>query len=886
MFRSIGIDILVGLGDKLTAPLRNVEKTIADASDRMNKRLALSMKLAGGGAVATGIAYGAQRLVTGFTDSIRDVERAKGELATLGVRDLDAVVRRGREMQMELAGITADAFVRASYDIKSGISSLTDQGVAEMTAAAMVTAKATKGIPEQMTSLFATSYGIFKKQYAIMSDADFGNMFGAALSASVQQFKTDGAAMQMAIESAGAGAVNLGMKMTEQLTLLGMMQQTMQAGEAGTALKAFATNAAKAHEGFADLAKESGNPIRVRILDENGTLRAMPDILADLQARYGETLDAFEAAEIKEAFGTDEAMKLINALYGQEAAVRANAEALEDAADRGAEFTAEMARAADNNWDATMVLMSQKMNVLQQMIGERLLPVVQRLIPYIDEFIATTFAWIDANPELITTIGGIVVGLGAFAAVVAPMLLGASALVSVWASMSYGATRLTAGFLRLPGTLLSILNPLKWVRAGFVALRFAILSTGVGAIALGLAAAGVWIYKNWSGLSRMFAGFGSAFMKAMGPAAPIIKVVVKHIQDLIGWVKDLLGPLDASAERWQQWGEMAGEVVGNAINAILDAFRALPSFLAGIWQQASDEVVNIWQGVVGYFAGLWVRIKAGAMAGWELIKSLFFNYTPLGLVITHWDGLVGWFGSFWSRVKAQFVQGWASIKAEVATWPVKMKAYGADIIQKLIDGIKAKIGALKKAVSDALSALNPFSNVSVNVNMRAEARASALNPGKSGLSADRQSEVLAKQHARLKGLGVPGYARGGTFGPGPIRVGERGEELIYADQAGFVAHNGALRGMLDMASRAREIAQGIDFGGFGLGASPVPAMATVAVPGRGGGQRGPITLSPQYNMPLSFAAGVDIDEVRATVRAELMDAEERAMAAMRGLLHD
>lgn len=81
------------------------------------------------------------------------------------------------------------------------------------------------------------------------------------------------------------------------------------------------------------------------------------------------------------------------------------------------------------------------------------------------------------------------------------------------------------------------------------------------------------------------------------------------------------------------------------------------------------------------------------------------------------------------------------------------------------------------------------------------------------------------------------------------------------------------------------MAQGINFGG-GAGASPVPAMAAVAGAGGAATQRGPISLSPQYNMPLSFDAGVDMEEVRATVRAELMDAEDRSMAAMRGLLHD
>ena len=122
------------------------------------------------------------------------------------------------------------------------------------------------------------------------------------------------------------------MEMSEQLTLLEMMQQQMRSGEVGTALCAFATNAARAHEAFGAMEISASRPMLVRILDENGQLRAMPAILADLRARYGETLDAFEAAEIKDAFGTDGAMKMINTLYGQADAARENAEALTDTA--------------------------------------------------------------------------------------------------------------------------------------------------------------------------------------------------------------------------------------------------------------------------------------------------------------------------------------------------------------------------------------------------------------------------------------------------------------------------------------------------------------------------------------------------------------------------
>ncbi len=623
---------------------------------------------AGGGAAASAVAYGAERLVTGFTDSIRDVERAKGELATLGVKDLDAVVSRGQDMQRKLAGITADAFVRAAYDIKSGISSLTDQGVADMTASAMTVAKATKGQAEQMTSLFATSYGIFKKQMADITDAEFGEQFGAALAASVQQFKTDGSAMQQAIESAGAGAVNLGMQMTEQLSLLGMMQQQMQAGEAGTALRAFATNAAKAHESFAKMKVTTERPVRVRILDDKGQLRAMPDILADLQARYGKTLDAFEAAEIKEAFGTDEAMKMINALYGQADAVRANVEALNDAAQKGAEFTEAMAGAADNNWDSTMILISQQLDVVRQQIGERLLPVVTRLTPIIGALFDKAFVWIDANPELVTGIGAVVVGIGALAAVMAPILLASSALISSWAVMSFGATRLALSVVGLGSGVGKAGKGLIWlgrtvlplVGKAILFIGRALIANPIGLAIMAIAGAAYLIYQYWEPISEFFAGLWQR-----------IKGVFSWAWD---WIKHLF----------------------------------LNYHPVGL-------IYAHWDKITSYFSRLWERIKQGVSQGWEAIKYAFASYHPIGIVYTNWDGITEWFGALWDQVKVKFSEKWEAIKAEVATWPAQMKTFGAQMIQSLIDGIKGKFAALGQAIRDAMTYFNPFSGMGFNL---------------------------------------------------------------------------------------------------------------------------------------------------------------------------
>lgn len=606
MIRDIDLSVFVRLGDKITGPLKDAEKKVADAADRMNRRLKLSLKLGAAGAASAGVAYGIQRAVSGLTDSIRQVEKAKGELATLGVKDLDTVVKKGQQMQMQLAGVTADAFVRASYDIKSGISTLTDQGVAEMTASAMVTAKATRAQAEQMTSLYATSYGIFKKQFNDLNDAEFGDTFGAMLAKSVQAFKTDGAQMQQAIESAGAGAVNLGMSMREQLALLGMMQQQMAAGEAGTALRAFATNAAAAEEAFAKLAKEAGgNPIRVRVLDENGALRSMADVMTDLKARYGDTLDAIEAAEIKKAFGTDEAMKMINALYGQEAAIRANADALGEAGRQGAAFTTEMAKAADANWDSAMILLSQKVDVFRQKLGGALLPVLQKLLPVIDGMIDRVVAWADANPDLLAGIGAAVVGFGAVAAVLSPVLIGLGSLVGTWGVASYGATRMAVAMRRLAPVFRLVGQAILWMGR-------ALLANPIGIAVAVIAGAAYLIYRNWEPISAWFSRLWANVRNIFGGFVQFVRAVFSG--DMTGAVDGLKRVWDGLKGYYQTlWDGISGIfrwAWEKGIKPITDALGVTDSIVAG-WNTARESL-----------SAALDMISAKFQAAWDLISPI------------------------------------------------------------------------------------------------------------------------------------------------------------------------------------------------------------------------------------------------------------------------
>jgi len=632
--RGLDISVFLKMAGDLVKPLKATEDQVKDSTDRMRKNLSLSIKLAGAGAAAKGIKFVTDGIVTNFTESYREVQRASGDLRALGMKDIQSVIKEGQRLQNTYVGLSTDAFVRAAYDIKSGVSTLTDEGVASMTASALTVAKATKGMPESMTSLFATSYGIFKKQFSEMSDADWGDMFGAALSKSVQQFKTDGAKMQQAIESAGAGATNLGMRMTEQMTLLGMMQQQMQAGEAGTALRAFATNAARAHEKFSDMQVTADRPVRVRILDENGQLRQMPDILADLKARYGETLDAFEAAEIKDAFGTDEAMKMINALYGQEEAVRANAAALQDAARQGKEFTETMAEQVDNYDGAGWEKFQQQLKTIKEQIGAGLLPAMDGLAETFGGVAAVVGDFAAKNPVLISTLGGLVVGIGALAGIVAPTAFALSSLVA-----GFGAVKLAV-----------------------MAVSRVLIANPIGLAVAAIAGAAYLIYQNWEPIKAFFSGLWEGVKSFTLSAWEGLKsaflnytphgLIIQH-WDKIGpyfgglWegVKSTFSTkwaeIKATAAGWAtDFLTIGGDILTGLSNGITSGVQSVVDTISGI----GDSIVSTFKGILGIASPSKVFASFGGFLMEGLVAGLKAKIADVKNAINGiGSSVVGWF---------------------------------------------------------------------------------------------------------------------------------------------------------------------------------------------------------------------------------------------------
>ena len=395
------LSLVMNMVDNLSGPMADVASRVGADVSKLDALGATFGGIAKGGIAMQAAGLQITEAILSPVEATFETRRAIGELASLGVKDLGAVEDAARAFSDQWAGTTKADFISAAYDIKSGIASLSDEGVAQFTELAGLTAKATKSSIGEMTSLFATGYGIYKGYYDDLTDLEFGEMFSAGIARSVQQFKTDGSQMASAIQTLGASATTANVPLEEQLSILGMLQATMGGSEAGTKYKAFLQSAAKA-----------GDALGLSFVDANNQLLSMPEILDALRGKFGDTMDAAEKMELQKAFGTSEAVALIDLLYTKTDDLQGNILDMYDALGSGTSVATEMANAINETEPERFERLTQRIQNVKESIGNMLLPTVNDLMSVGENVLTKVGSWIEENQELVKVILLIVAAIG------------------------------------------------------------------------------------------------------------------------------------------------------------------------------------------------------------------------------------------------------------------------------------------------------------------------------------------------------------------------------------------------------------------------------------------------------------------------------------------
>lgn len=661
------LSVIVNMVDNLSGAAEKMSGATKGSLEKLNSTFGTMQKagaiMTGAGAALTGVAL---KTVTATFDT----QNALAELSSLGVEDLKAVEAAAKSFSDQWAGTSKADFITASYDIKSGISSLSDEGVAEFTKLAALTGKATKSTTEEMGSLFATGYGIYKGFYEDLSDMEFGEMFSAGISTAVKNYKTSGSQMAASISMLGATATNNNVPLEEQLAILGQLQTTMSGSEAATKYKSFLNQAARA-----------GEALGLTFLDTNNQLLSMPEILTELKSKYGDTIDAVEKRELKQAFGTDEAVALIDLLYNNVETLDGGIQDLQQSMKSGISVTEEMAAAINDTPEQKFQVLKQQIHNNVEELGGSLLPVVNQALDKVNGLIQKGGEWISSNQDTIQSIMRIVAFLGVF--------------------LTIGGTVLT-----VVGTIgkavLAAKNFIMAAKGAWAALSGAFASTPVGWIVLAIVALVAAFVVLWN-KSEAFRGFWidlfnrckDTVMQAWQSIKPALETLGQKFMELYQALQPILKVL----------GTILGAVLTVALGAFVGTFQGIVASLTPVINSFSslvEFITNIVNMVVSLFKGDFSGALDYASAAVGSLKDFIFNCFDgiISFLGGFADGFLSTIGGALSAVGIDASGTIDKIKSTVKNGLEAVKGFFGNILGAAADTVKEKLGNMKSAYEE------------------------------------------------------------------------------------------------------------------------------------------------------------------------------------------
>ena len=658
------LSVVLGMNDGLTSNLSSVTSSVTDSTKKLNDAFGTVQKA---GAALTGVGAGIIGAGLATVKSTFDTQDALGELSSLGVTDLKAVESAAKSFSDTWAGTTKSDFITAAYDIKSGIASLTDEGVAQFTELAALTGKATKSTTEEMGSLFATGYGIYKSSYEDMSDLEFGEMFSAGISTAVKNYKTAGSEMASSISALGATATNNNVPLEEQLAILGQLQTTMSGSEAATKYKSFLNQAASA-----------GEKLGLTFTDANNNLMSTPQILEQLKSKYGDTIDAVEKQQLKEAFGTDEAGAMIDLLYGDIDGLSGGIDSMADSMKRGTDVTQEMAEAINNTPAQKFEVLKQQIHNNVEELGNGLLPAVNNTMDKVSGLIQKGSEWISNNQETVQTIMNVAMKLGIVLVVLGTVIGVVGTVGKAIMSAKTAITTMKTAWTVLSGAFAA--SPVGWVVIGIVALVAAFVLLWNKSEAFRNFWIGLFenvkgaVTQAWSTLQPALENLGQNLMKLYEAAKPILEI--------IGVIAGAIGTV------------FVGTFVG-AIQGVLAALTPLTNALSSLVSFAT----NVVSAIVALFRGDFSGACDFASAAVDDLKNFFINgFNAITSFIGGFvDGFLNVVGGALSAIGIDASSAISGVKETVSNGLNAVKGFFGNIMGAAADTAKEKLSNIKNA---------------------------------------------------------------------------------------------------------------------------------------------------------------------------------------------
>lgn len=472
----------------------------------------------------------------------------------------------------------------------------------------------------------------------------------------------------------------------------------------------------------------------------------------------------------------------------------------------------------DADWARRMESTSKKLDLFKIQWADLKVELGQQLMPLLAQAAAVggrAFAWATDfardNPHI--TRGLAVMGAGlSFLLVTLGGLLTAGGMAAMGFSQIYKAVGLIANsgalsgvpgiFAKLSRFLPSVASGARMLLPVLGGISWPVLAIGA---AVAVVAALVWRYWEpikafavgvWQGVAETGGKALAELSAALAPLAPAWATLTGWIGAAWDWFSKLLVPVASTSEELQNatsYGRMFGE-------AILGNLRLVIA-------------------VVG-----WV-VTGFSWLGQTIGNTIGFVVTGLGHL---WDAITGLFRGDWGQVVAALRGGWANVDMFLGGLPARFMAWGADMIQGLVNGIVSRVPLIGDALKNGITA--------------------SVTWFKDFLGIKSPSRLFAE----FGGFTMQGYAMG---------LNREG--------------NAPLQAIAGVGQRVR-----IAGAGLAMATAAAPAMAAAGVPAAAA------AAPAHYEIHIHTTAGQDPQAIARAVAAELDRRESARRAGMRSRFSD
>ncbi|HCE2795256.1 phage tail tape measure protein [Vibrio parahaemolyticus] len=546
----------VGLIDQISKPLGNIQRNLNDVTNTYRQGTH-TMMAGAAGMVGAGFAL-QQALMPAI-----EMDRALGEVKSLGVADdqLKNLTQTAMKFSVEY-GKSATEFVAASYDIKSAMGDMTGDELAGVTRSSAILAAATKADTVTITNYMGTMYSVFKDQADRIGKDNWAEQVAGMTAKSVEMFKTTGQGMSDAFKGVGALGKTHGVAIQEQMAVLGLLQGSMTGSEAGTRYKAFMSGVVKAQD-----------KLGMAFTDSNGKMLPMFDIMSKLRNQFGD-LDSLEIDQIKQAFGSDEAVLLITDLIGKTGELQSSVKDLNDASNLNTAIN--MAGAMTDQWER----LEQGVFAVRTAFGAALLPALLPVISSLADGAIEIIEWTEMFPNLTKYIG--------FAAMA---ILGAAAAGGAFTLMMGVGKQAMATYMltmkMFTGVNFLLTKGMAALRVAMLAVNIAMMANPigfiVGAVVAAIAAVGALIFY-WDDLKASFGD--TTWFQVLEGAITLITLPFRAMFEFIkaGWQWVISGFTDTSGFAF------IGDMANSMKEVFSGVFNWITQSLAGIWDSVKGLI--------------------------------------------------------------------------------------------------------------------------------------------------------------------------------------------------------------------------------------------------------------------------------------------------------